>query len=128
MCSLNLLWLAPGRIQLSCAGSSAFLTRTTHQDTNAPNRFRPRSRRNVQITATGFWATGSSATQEFQDLPKIPTRTPAKFFPNGYGGQGRARGEQAAVFGEVRCPIDRWYVVSGRRQYDRRAMRDREWL
>src|SRR6516165_3330414 len=30
-------------------------------------------------------------------------------------------GEQPAVSGKVRSPIDRRYVVSGRRQYDRRA-------
>src|SRR5262245_27701234 len=35
-------------------------------------------------------------------------------------------GEQAAVSDKVRCDIDRRYVVSGRRQYDRRAMRDHE--
>src|SRR5262249_44114472 len=35
-------------------------------------------------------------------------------------------GEQAAVSGPDRCPIDRRYVVSGRRQYDRCAMRGRE--
>jgi hypothetical protein len=35
-------------------------------------------------------------------------------------------GEQAAVSGKGRIPIDRRYVVSGRRQYDRRAMRDEE--
>jgi hypothetical protein len=31
-------------------------------------------------------------------------------------------GEQTAIFGKFRCPIDRRYVVSGRRRYDRRAM------
>jgi hypothetical protein len=35
-------------------------------------------------------------------------------------------GEQAAVSGKFRSPIGRRYVVSGRRQYDRRAMRDHE--
>ena len=30
------------------------------------------------------------------------------------------------VSGKVRCVIDRRYVVSGRRRYDRRAMRDYE--
>ena len=35
-------------------------------------------------------------------------------------------GEQTAVSGIEREPIDHWYVVSGRRQYDRRAMRDHE--
>ena len=34
--------------------------------------------------------------------------------------------EQTAVSGKVRCDIDRRYVVSGRRQYDRRAMREHE--
>ena len=33
-------------------------------------------------------------------------------------------GEQTAFSGEVRYPIDRWYVVSGGRRNDRRAMRD----
>jgi hypothetical protein len=33
-------------------------------------------------------------------------------------------GEQAAVFGKVRSVIDRRYVVSGGRRYDRRAMHD----
>ena len=37
-------------------------------------------------------------------------------------------GEQTAVSDKVRCPIDRRYVVSGRRQYDRRAMLDREYI
>src|SRR6516225_8912173 len=37
-------------------------------------------------------------------------------------------GEQAAVSDKVRCDIDRRYVVSGRRQYDRHAMRDHEWI
>jgi hypothetical protein len=35
-------------------------------------------------------------------------------------------GEQAAVSGIERERIDRRYVVSGRRQYDLRAMRERE--
>ena len=35
-------------------------------------------------------------------------------------------GEQTAVPGIRRIRIDRRYVVSGRRRYDRRAMRDRE--
>jgi hypothetical protein len=35
-------------------------------------------------------------------------------------------GEQAAVSGKFGCRRDRRYVVSGRRQYDRRAMRDHE--
>src|SRR6516164_9030155 len=37
-------------------------------------------------------------------------------------------GEQAAVSDKVRCDIDRRYVVSGRRKYDRHAMRDHEWI
>src|SRR5215475_1891904 len=37
-------------------------------------------------------------------------------------------GEQAAVSGKGRFAIDRRYVVSGRRQYDRRAMRDRKYI
>src|SRR5262249_47882944 len=37
-------------------------------------------------------------------------------------------GEQSAVSGIGRIPIDRWYVVSGRRQYDRRAMHGREYI
>jgi ABC-type uncharacterized transport system substrate-binding protein len=37
-------------------------------------------------------------------------------------------GEQAAVSGKGRVVIDRRYVVSGRRQYDRRAMRVREYV
>src|SRR5215471_15325461 len=37
-------------------------------------------------------------------------------------------GEQAAVSGIVRLHIDRRYVVSGRRRYDRRAMHEREWV
>src|SRR6516225_9933846 len=36
--------------------------------------------------------------------------------------------EQTAVSGIVRCRIDRRYVVSGRRRYDRRAMRDHEYI
>jgi hypothetical protein len=32
-------------------------------------------------------------------------------------------GQQTAVSDKVRCVIDRRYVVSGRRRYDRRAMR-----
>src|SRR6516162_8661845 len=35
-------------------------------------------------------------------------------------------GEQTAASGKERLRIDRRYVVSGRRRYDRRAMRDRE--
>src|SRR5262249_3086468 len=35
-------------------------------------------------------------------------------------------GEQTAVPGPDRIRIDRRYLVSGRRQYDRHAMRDRE--
>ena len=35
-------------------------------------------------------------------------------------------GEQAAVCGKGRCVIDRRYVVLGRRQYDRQAMRVHE--
>ena len=35
-------------------------------------------------------------------------------------------GEQAAVSDKLRLRIDRRYVVSGRRQYERRTMRDRE--
>ena len=35
-------------------------------------------------------------------------------------------GEQATVSDKVRCVIDRRYVVSGRRHYDRRAMRECE--
>jgi hypothetical protein len=35
-------------------------------------------------------------------------------------------GEQTAVFDKVKCVIDRRYVVSGRRRYDRRAMRGHE--
>jgi hypothetical protein len=37
-----------------------------------------------------------------------------------------SEGEQAAVSGKVRYPIDRRYVVSDRRQYDRRSMPGRE--
>ena len=37
-------------------------------------------------------------------------------------------GEQPAVSGIVRIVIDRRYVVSGRRQYDRHAMRGHEWI
>jgi hypothetical protein len=37
-------------------------------------------------------------------------------------------GEQAAVSGKVRHGIDRRYVVSGRRRYDRRAMHDHEYI
>jgi hypothetical protein len=37
-------------------------------------------------------------------------------------------GEPAAVSGKVRYEIDSRYVVSGRRQYDRRAMRGREYI
>ena len=36
--------------------------------------------------------------------------------------------EQTAVSGKVRCDIDRRYVVSGCRRYDRRAMRGIEWF
>jgi hypothetical protein len=35
-------------------------------------------------------------------------------------------GEQTAVSDKERLRIDRRYLVSGRRRYDRRAMRDRE--
>jgi hypothetical protein len=35
-------------------------------------------------------------------------------------------GEQTAVSDKIREPIDRRYVVSGRRRYDRRAMRGHE--
>src|SRR6516162_5025354 len=35
-------------------------------------------------------------------------------------------GEQAAVSDSDRAPIDRRYVVSGRRRYDRRALRENE--
>ena len=35
-------------------------------------------------------------------------------------------GEQAAVSDKARCDIDRRYLASGRRQYDRHAMRDHE--
>ena len=35
-------------------------------------------------------------------------------------------GEQTAASGKGTCPIDRGYVVSGRCQYERRAMRDHE--
>src|SRR5262249_21368193 len=35
-------------------------------------------------------------------------------------------GEQAAVSGKDRIPIDHRYVISGYRQYDRRAMREHE--
>src|SRR6516165_1623811 len=35
-------------------------------------------------------------------------------------------GEQAALSGKVRLRIDRRYLISGRRRYDRRAMRTRE--
>ena len=34
--------------------------------------------------------------------------------------------EQTAVSDKPQVPIDRWYVVSGRRQYDWRAMHERE--
>jgi hypothetical protein len=37
-------------------------------------------------------------------------------------------GEQAAVSGKDRSRIDRRYVVSGRRRYDRRAIQAREWV
>src|SRR6516225_704400 len=37
-------------------------------------------------------------------------------------------GEQAAVSDKLRLPIDRRYVVSGRRRYDLRAMHDREYV
>ena len=37
-------------------------------------------------------------------------------------------GEQSAVSDKVRIRIDRRYVVSGRRRYYRRAMRDREYI
>src|SRR6516164_7197283 len=37
-------------------------------------------------------------------------------------------GEQTAVSGKDRGRIDRRYVVSGRRCYDRRAMQAREWV
>jgi hypothetical protein len=40
---------------------------------------------------------------------------------------GGSVGEQATVSGKERLRIDRRYVVSGRRRYDRRAMRDREY-
>ena len=35
-------------------------------------------------------------------------------------------GEQTAVSDKVRCRIDRWYVVSGRRRYDRHAVPERK--
>ena len=37
-------------------------------------------------------------------------------------------GEQAAVSGKLRYPIDRRYVVSARRYYERRAMHGREYV
>src|SRR5215470_13888685 len=37
-------------------------------------------------------------------------------------------GDQAAVSGKARLVIDRRYVISGRRQYDRSAMCDREYI
>src|SRR5215471_6464316 len=37
-------------------------------------------------------------------------------------------GKQTAVSGKERLRINRRYVGSGRHRYDRRAMRDREWI
>src|SRR5215471_7547552 len=39
-----------------------------------------------------------------------------------------AVGEQAALSGNLRWRIDRRYLVSGRRRYDRRAMHGREYI
>ena len=41
-------------------------------------------------------------------------------------GQVHSVGKQTALSGKGRLPIDRRHVVSGRRRYDRRAMREHE--